>query len=203
MLFRSDRVRRIRLLRGEALFAVTHDPKREFAVYAADGVVRAVGTAFSVHIEGTKVDVTVTKGAVDVSEVGSASATTSTNPSNYERPTRRLGQLKAGQTTTFGTETQQIKVLELAEPELQRRLAWQDGYLVFSGEPLGEVVKQVNRYSPVTLHIVDPTIASVTVGGRFKIGDLDAILDVLHANFGIESSRVDERDIELVPARPR
>jgi transmembrane sensor len=198
----SQRLRRIRLLRGEALFAVVPDKHRKFDVYAGDGVVTAVGTAFSVHLEGNKVDVTVTKGIVDVAEVGGALTATRAE-SNNARTTLKLGRLKAGETTTFGAQTQQINVRELAESELRRRMAWHEGYLVFSGEPLSEVVEQVNRYSPVTLHIADPKLASIAVGGRFRIGDLDAVLEVLRANFGIQSSRIGERDIELGPAVPR
>jgi transmembrane sensor len=196
-------LRRIRLLRGEALFAVTHDTGRTFDVYAAHGMVRAVGTAFAVHLEGSKIDVTVTKGAVEVSDIGSADPAERPAEARSEPSTRPLGRLKAGETSTFGSETQHISVRELAEPELSRRMAWREGYLVFSGEPLSEVVEQVNRYSSVTLRIADPKLASVAVGGRFRIGDLDAILDALHANFGIQSSRIDERDIQLELARAR
>jgi transmembrane sensor len=200
----GSRLRRIRLLRGEGLFAVTPNPIRPFDVYAANGIVHAVGTAFSVHLEGSRVDVTVTKGIVDVSEIGGAETTATPDASNTgRRSPRRLGQLKAGQTAIFGSDTQQIAVRELADPELQRRMAWHEGYLVFSGEPLSEVVEQVNRYSPVTLHIADPKLATIAVGGRFRIGDLDAILDVLRANFGIQSSRIDERDIQLERGQPR
>jgi transmembrane sensor len=198
----SQRSRRIRLLRGEALFAVVPDKGRMFDVYAGDGVVTAVGTAFSVHLEGNKVDVTVTKGVVDVSETGSALPTTRAE-SNSARTKLKLGRLKAGETTTFGAQTQQIDVRQLAESELRRRMAWHEGYLVFSGEPLSDLVEQVNRYSPVALHIADSKLASIAVGGRFRIGDLDAVLEALRANFGIQSSRIDERDIELTAADHR
>jgi transmembrane sensor len=82
-------------------------------------------------------------------------------------------------------------------------MAWQEGYLVFSGEPLSEVIAQVNRYSPVALEVADPKLASRAIGGRFRIGDLDAVLDVLHTDFGIQSSRVDERTIRLEPSQSR
>src|SRR5258708_15066976 len=49
---------------------------------------------------------------------------------------------------------------------LDRRVAWHDGFLVFSGQSLGEVVGQVNRYSPVRLEIADPQLSSVSIGGR-------------------------------------
>ena len=48
----SSGARAIHLLKGEALFSVMPDPKRPFEVYAAESVVRAVGTAFAVHLRG-------------------------------------------------------------------------------------------------------------------------------------------------------
>jgi transmembrane sensor len=65
------------------------------------------------------------------------------------------------------------------------------------------LIEQVNRYSPVTLELGDPQLASIAIGGRFRIGDLDAVLDVLEANFGIWAHRVDEHDIRLESGRGR
>jgi transmembrane sensor len=195
--------RTIRLLKGEALFSVMPDPKRPFEVYAAESVVRAVGTAFAVHLAGSKVDVTVTKGVVDVAELDQQTPTPEVHhqPHNIVLPTASLGRLKAGEMTSVNTGSDHIEVQQLAEPELQRKMAWQEGYLAFSGEPLSEVIEQVNRYSPVTLEIGDPKLASVAIGGRFRIGDLDAVLDVLETNFGIRAHRVDERNIRLESGR--
>jgi transmembrane sensor len=194
----SSTSRKVRLLQGEAIFSVKHDPKRAFEVYAADSVVRAVGTAFAVHLEGSKVDVTVTKGIVDVIEASSTQTRETRKPVEaIPTPAHRLGRLKAGEMTQFSSGTDHIEVLRLAEPELQRRMAWRDGYLAFSGEPLIEVIEQMNRYSAVTLGIGDPKLASIAIGGRFRIGDLDAILDALHTNFGIQARHVDEQNIEL------
>jgi transmembrane sensor len=64
----SDHLRKIRLLRGEAFFTVAPNPERPFEVYAASGVVRAIGTAFAVSLQGSDVSVTVTKGEVAVSD---------------------------------------------------------------------------------------------------------------------------------------
>jgi transmembrane sensor len=190
--------RKLRLLRGEALFFATPDLNRPFEVYVANSVVRAIGTAFAVHLEGNTVDVTVTKGIVDVGEAGTAQTTASPQPVKTAPPTPSLGRLKAGEMTRVGGGgSDHLDVHRLAEPELQRRMAWQEGYLAFSGEPLSEVIEQVNRYSPVTLEIADPKLASIAIGGRFKIGDLDAVLDVLHTNFGILARHVDERSIRL------
>ena len=58
--------RRIELDRGEAFFEVEHDPDRPFRVYAGNGYVRAIGTAFSVYKDGNKVEVIVTEGSVEI-----------------------------------------------------------------------------------------------------------------------------------------
>jgi transmembrane sensor len=185
----ADTVRKIRLLRGEALFSVTPDPQRPFAVFAAQGMVRAVGTAFSVRLKGSEVNVTVTQGVVDVIDLGVPSGDST--------------RLQARQTTTFdsGSAVRSLAIEELSASELQRRTAWHDGYLIFSGEPLSEVIREVNRYSPVTLELADPALASLAIGGRFRVGDLDGVLDVLHASFGIRSETIDDRRIRLQPER--
>ena len=193
--------RRIRLLSGEALFSVMPDPKRPFEVYAAESVVRAVGTAFAVRLDRDKVDVTVTKGAVDVAEVSHTEKLVHHSRLKSDSASPSLGLLKAGEMTSVGSSSDHIEVEQLAEAELQRKMAWQEGYLAFSGESLSEVVEQVNRYSPVTLEIGDSELASLHIGGRFKIGDLDAVVDVLQTNFGIQARRVGEHSIRLESAR--
>ena len=193
----GDSSRSIRLMRGEALFSVMPSPNRPFEVYAGGSVVRAVGTAFAVHLEGSKVDVTVTKGAVDVAETASVRPEASRGPIQSVLVTRRLARVTAGEATRISGGSEHIEVQHVAEPEMQRRMAWQVGYLAFSGEPLSEVVEQVNRYSEVQLEVGDPRVAAVPIGGRFRIGDLDGVLDVLQTNFGIRARRVGEHDIRL------
>jgi len=189
--------RRVYLLRGEALFIVAREPKRAFEVHAANGVVRAVGTAFAVHLEGGTVNVTVTNGVVEVAEIESGPIPKSGEQPRRTTMRRTLGEVKAGQMTTFGRAVDGLDVRDLAGAELQRRMAGHEGYLVFSGQPLSEVVSQVNRYSPVTLEIADPKLNSLAIGGRFRVGDLDAVLEVLRDDFGIQSSRLDERNVRL------
>ena len=203
VIYSSDS-RTIRLLKGEALFSVVPDPKRPFEVYAADRVVRAIGTAFDIEVNGGKVDVTVTRGVVDVAEVTHQAAVVAhSKPLEDVLPRSSFGRLKAGEMTRVESGSNQIAVQRLAEQELRRKMAWQEGYLAFSGEPLSEVIEQVNRYSPVTVELGDPKLASIAIGGRFRIGDLDAVLDVLETNFGIQAQRVDEHDIRLESGRRR
>jgi transmembrane sensor len=192
----SDPLRKIRLLRGDAFFTVAPNTRRPFEVFAANDVVRAVGTAFAVSLQGVELSVTVSKGQVDVAtndaRPESAGATSAQSPS-LSHP---LASLKAGQTATFGRALA-IEAHEISAPELRRRLSWHEGYLVYSGQPLNEVVAEVNRYSPVTLEIADPKLKTLAIGGRFKVGDLEAVCDALQSNFGIRIVRVDDRHIQL------
>ncbi len=61
--------RHVTLANGEAHFAVAHDTARPFIVTAAGVSVRAVGTAFSVRVGAAGVEVLVTEGKVEVTEV--------------------------------------------------------------------------------------------------------------------------------------
>ena len=108
-----------------------------------------------------------------------------------------LARVKASETTHFGGGSAHIEVHHLAETELQRRMSWQEGYLAFSGEPLSEVIEQVNRYSTMQLQVEDTKLASIAIGGRFRIGDLDGVLDALHTNFGIQAHQVNESNIRF------
>lgn len=195
--------RGIRLLRGEALFSVVTDKSRPFDVYVADSVIRAVGTAFAVRLEDGIVDLTVTKGVVAVAEARSALTVASGGLLESGPPRTNVAQVNAGQTTSFASGANHINVHRLTALELQRRLAWQEGYLVFFGEPLSEVIRQLNRYSPISLRVDDPRLAAIAIGGRFRVGDLDSILAALHTRFAIDSHQLNQRTIRLESHPPR
>ena len=197
----SDNVRKIRLLRGEAHFQVSHNANWPFEVYAGTRMVKAIGTAFSVQLSNDSVQVTVSEGRVDIAAAVAK-----------QQQLEKVGSLSYGQKGTFAnrvltpeeTPTQAknedhaiAEITTLPKQELNRRLAWREGYLVFDGEPLSHVVAEINRYLPTTIEIDDPAISEIKIGGRFKVGQLDAMFDVLETSFGIEVSRLDDQRIQL------
>ncbi len=190
----SGKARRVRLWRGEALFFATPDAGRVFEVRAADSIIRASGTEFVADLEGRTVAVMVTKGVVDVSDLRGQRTTVEPRSINAAAS---LGELRAGEATRFESGSGRMEVHWLGEAELQRRLAWLEGYLIFAGEPLSEVVAQLNRYSAKTLVIGDPELASIAIGGRFRIDDLYAVLDLMNTTFGIRAHEVNDRTIRL------
>lgn len=189
-------LRKIRLLRGESLFEVTPDPDKPFEVYAGSNIIRAVGTAFSVQLTEDVVKVTVAEGKVELIKVKNQPTVSGVNDPPDIRPVpERLGFLNHGQSAILHNTINQLHTL--AEQDLEQQLSWRHGFLSFSGEPLEDVVREINRYTPITIEIADPALNTLQVGGRFRVDDLDAMLDVLETSFGIRISRIDDQRILL------
>ena len=213
----SGDTRKIRLLRGEAHFDVSHNPDWPFQVYAGQGMVKAVGTAFAVRLDPESIKVTVSEGRVDLaSAIAKPAKTLGTDIATAQMPglselpeMQKITSLDLGQSAEFNRGTlaaedaaqhasKQIKSINtLAKKELERQLAWRTGYLIFEGDSLSDVVAEINRYTTIVIEIGDPTLANLRVGGRFKVGQLDAMLDVFATSFGVQVSRINDHRIEL------
>jgi transmembrane sensor len=189
----SPQQREVHLLQGEAYFEVAHNAARPFLVYAGANVVRAVGTAFAVHLKKQDVEVVVTDGTVEISALANTGDAAAAKPRSS--PIVRLADIKAGQSAAFNQEVESIQSIQ--EPEIQRRLSWREGVLTFSGEPLEQVVDEVSRYTPVTIVISDPAIRKIRIGGYFKVGETDAMLEALETSFGVRVQRVNDKLVYL------
>lgn len=223
----DEGVRKIHLLNGRAHFDVAKNPEKPFEVHAGDGLVRAVGTAFSVYLAESNVEVVVDEGRVDLVRIlgvePGGAETTNLQPeesplvhdSSVEEfgglqnlPARKSMQLAGqggvgevflsldvGQGAKFG-RAQQI-LLQLSQKELDNAQAWRKGTLVFVRDPLSDVVYEVSRYTDTTIEITDPQLGDLVMGGRFKAGDLDALLEVLEIGFGVRVFYLNERHVQL------
>ena len=190
--------REIRLLRGEALFEVARDPDRPFLVYAGKGLVRAVGTAFSVYLRNeNSVSVTVTEGVVELATVPEPETAGPAGDAGPAPPAQPI-KIKAGQSATFGQRVESIQYLALGE--IERQLSWRDGMLRFDGEPLSHVVQEVSRYTTQKIVILDPSLADLRIGGYFKLGETEAMFEALESSFGVHAERINENLIHLSAA---
>lgn len=188
--------RRVYLLRGEAAFTVAKDAGRPFRVYAGKGRIEAVGTAFSVYLDGAHVNVAVTEGRVALAYVNRprTKAPADTDDGLMES----LGTLDAGHVaklrSSVGALEAGVSTLETIQPigakELAQRLAWREGTLIFSGETLEQVVREFARYTTVSIEIPDEAVRNMRIGGRFPAGETDAMLAVLQTNFNLRVTRL-------------
>ena len=202
--------RNIRLLQGEAHFTVAKSAARPFRVYAGNGRVQAVGTAFSVYLKNNTINVTVTEGRVELASVnrpstnrlpprGTPSGTDQSSGSNAIVDSvlvETLGTIKAGESATLqnfldADTASTINAIETVEAEeMAKRLSWREGVLTFAGDPLEDVVDEISRYTTVSIEITDPVVRATRIGGRFPIGETEAMFDALEANFGLRVTRL-------------
>lgn len=174
--------RTVRLLQGEAFFEVAHDPTRPFRVYAGDGVTVALGTAFSVRLEKDSVQVVVSEGKVSYSRVA-----------DVLEP-EHIANVAAGETALFG-ERVVIDRIDIAE--IDRKLSWIDGKLIFSGDRLSSVVADISRYADIRFEFDTQDLADMRVGGVFGLGEVDDMLEALETNFGVRAERVGDRLVRI------
>ena len=205
--------RNVRLVKGEAHFAVAKNKQRPFRVYAADGVVKAVGTAFTVRLRSTdQVEVTVEEGRVAlstaqptlnpvtqaISKVGTENNHQKTQTQAAQDPIaspQTLAELTAGQSVIFGTQVKQIS--QMQTPELNRKLAWRQGMLAYADESLLDVVADVSRYTDIVIEITDPSLRNIPIAGYFRVGEVEALFDSLEVTFGLQIERISDKHVRL------
>jgi transmembrane sensor len=183
----SGKYRDVHLRRGEAYFDVVHDKARPFTVYADNYVVRDIGTAFDVHLsKAGLVEVGVTKGSVEV---------TPADRGRLSGPAKSLGIIAAGHHIVLGERVERAEAVSSAD--LGRKLAWRQGQLIYTGQPLAEVLADVSRYSNIQIELADPTLENLPVGGAFRTDQIDAIFAALENNFGIHAEWIDPQHVRL------
>lgn len=129
--------RSLELQGGEAYFTVAPNSQRPFVVTVGDIRVRAVGTAFNIRRAGERIVVTVAEGTVDVYQAGAGMAASTIS----ERGLR----VTAGGEVAWDARATQAPVMAAVDPA--EALAWREGRLEYTDEPLAAVIADFNRYS--------------------------------------------------------
>lgn len=187
--------RRINLQSGEAFFKVAKNPNQPFRVLAGNTAVTAIGTAFNVEIATeSNIQVLVTEGKVVIDPINTSELANVTNFYKLE-PDLDNGQvyLESWQQLTIDEQGNTSPIALLSEEQQDAPLAWQNGMLLFEGEPLSEAISEINRYTSKTFHITDQSIADILVGGYFKANDTEQLLVMLDRNFGIAAKHNGDR----------
>ena len=160
--------RRIRLDKGEALFAVAHDNTRPFLVTAGDVIVRATGTRFEVqHLEGRTL-VVLFAGGVDITAPGIAKVN-----------------LRPGQTWQSKSKSASAPGARTVDPS--RALAWTQRRVVFDATPLAEAIVEVNRYSDRKIVLSAEDRGAELISGSFTTGDPQAFARAVAAMLSLEA----------------
>jgi|SaaInl5LU_22_DNA_1037371.scaffolds.fasta_scaffold18682_2 transmembrane sensor len=197
----TDQYRDIYLLQGEAHFTVAHNPEIPFRVFAGNGRIYAVGTAFSVHVLDEDVDVLVSEGIVSLASTLSHLPTHTDQDSgavDENAALQELGLLEEGQFATIAVQHDEnsdtrsgrlLNLQSLSTDEVSDQLSWRQGLLTFTGHTLGKVVAEIDRYTTVQIDL-DPSVKTMRVGGKFPVGDTDMMFAALESSFGLQVSWV-------------
>lgn len=163
----TDRERRLELVRGQVWFDVHAEPRRPFVVQAGEGSATDVGTLFGVRREQNDVSVSVIRGAVRVA---------------WHQRDLLLG---AGEAAKFGDRP--LVATGKVDPD---QIAWQSGHLVFDGQPLREVLAEMDRYWPGRIVLRAPKAAGRPISAMLSLHDLSAGLDALARSERVRITRL-------------
>ncbi len=168
----DDKMRRVDLLRGEALFDVAKDPARPFVVVAGDVRVRAVGTSFTVrtHADG-QVGVIVREGVVEVWR-GSGG-----------KPIRM-----AAEHAVLVANAGALAPTPVGAAAVDRAMAWRQGQIDLDGLTLGQAADEFARYSDRRILIDDPAIARLKMTGLFSASDPEGFAKAAALSLGLRAT---------------
>ncbi len=138
---------------------------RPLHVRTADGLVRAVGTRFSVRQHDGHTAVGVLQGAVELT------------PARIGQPALRL---EAGEQGRFSREA-----ASAAEPLQDAASAWAEGMLVADDVPLSDFIAELARYRPGILRCATEA-AGLRVSGSYPLDDTDRVLAALTRSLPVQ-----------------
>lgn len=204
-----EQSRDVYLRRGEAHFDVAHAAE-PFLVYVGSQTLEAVGTAFNVHLRPDgDVELTVTEGSVRVTQAPRADLPAGARPELRSAQAPLAAALDAtvveGELAILDESAvsggAQPQIIRLEPADMDAKIAWQRGMLIFRGEPLQQMLGEITRYTTTEFVLAGDELNDVRVGGYFRAGDVDGLLLALRENFQIESERLGANRIVLRAAQ--
>jgi transmembrane sensor len=172
---------------GQAFFAVSHSVLRPFVVRADDLTVTDVGTAFDVRTGPGGTIVTVSEGSVQVTPPTVGGARPKAAPQTVFAG--------VGQRVTFSMTTHRLSTAAVDPVAAE---SWRGGVLPFVGEPLEEVVGEINRYSGRKVDVA-PGFRQTRFTGTVSLGHVEEWLNALPQIFSVEVIGRGSNDIHIRP----
>ena len=169
------------VLEGEAFFEVTPNKEKPFIVKTSVFDVEVLGTSFNVSVYNDEniVETALMEGKVKLTMQGCPSKPVYLTPSQkfiYSRSDRE------------GT----ISIME-GDTEL----AWKQGILAFSAEPLEEVFRKIERWYGVTMHYDKESLVDDNFTGQFKMISIQEMMNILRMHYNLKF-KIENNDIYII-----
>ncbi|TKG96580.1 DUF4974 domain-containing protein [Puteibacter caeruleilacunae] len=176
--FNGDQ-REVQLI-GEAFFDVQHDEVHPFIVQTADINIEVLGTRFNVSAYDDD-DFTTA-----VLEKGSIKA--------INNKDGRTCLLKPGHLIKIENG---VGNMQPEKVELYRYTSWKDGRLIFTNEPLENVVRKLERWYNATIELKDEELKKYTYSGVIELESLGDVLEMLTITTPIRCEKLNKNTISL------
>ncbi len=157
-------------LSGEGYFDIRHHEDWPMNIHTSKGVVvKVLGTTFNLssydNDEGIKL--TLIEGKVVVKDEKTGS----------EHLVRPLQEIKLAPQSSVSTSSNVKAVIKKANVQLNT--AWVNGELVFDNTPMPEIIKQLERWYGVHVHVSDPEVLNYRLTGTFTTESITRVLDLI------------------------
>jgi transmembrane sensor len=187
--------RHVTLLAGEAAFHAKYDPARPFTVFAGGRRFEVLqGDArFNLRkLTREQVELTVLQGQVHAHNARLGSLSPALLRARVRSGAHTFGASDGG---TLGPGWQ--SPWTLSAEEIERRVAWQSGQMVFDNSYLEDVLREVERYTPLRFEVAHQELHTVRVSAMFKVGDIAAVQRYLRDKLRISSRQTEAGMIVL------
>lgn len=195
-------LRRVELVSSEAHFNVAKDSDRPFIVRVRGVDIRAVGTAFNVRLTDESVQVIVTEGKVQVTELPTENVVE--GEMSYDESLFKQ-ELVVGQMTEVPLtrrmpshqEILQAEVKDVSLGEINQLLAWKPQMFEFDSTPLSEVVEEFNSRNQTHLVIGDAELAKLPIVASFRSANVEHFVELLQLSVDLKIEREGDATIIL------
>ncbi|MBP7730136.1 MAG: FecR family protein [Bacteroidales bacterium] len=153
-------------LKGEGYFEVAHNSDVPFVVNAGELKIAALGTKFNVmaypgenHIETSLIE-----GIVEIKKPGEGKRDIT------------ISKLKPNDLAIYNRENSEIATKTVTD---ERYFSWKDGKLIFTAEPMEEVVRKLGRWFNVDIIIKDYELNDLLLTATFVNETLPQVMELL------------------------
>jgi len=153
-------------LKGEGFFEVVHNSKVPFIVNTGELKIVALGTTFNVmaYPEENKIETSLIDGNVEIKKPGKV------------RASETIYKMKPTDLATYNKVNQEVIAKTISD---DRYFSWKEGKLIFTAEPLEEVVKKLSRWFNADIQIKDPELNGLTLTATFVHETLSQVMELL------------------------
>lgn len=179
----GEKERRIHL-EGEAFFDVAHNASKPFIVQTSRMDVKVLGTAFNVKAYTTDnlFETSLIRGSIELS-LKKEHKTVTLHP--HEKYVLRETRPEAARAVESHPGSSKKDVQGLAPVRVSKmdtsivEVSWTENKIAFMDEPLGDVLKKLERWYGIHITVTDPSLMDNLYTGFFRNESIDDVLSAL------------------------